>query len=253
MFWDALLLAVILYNTLRGARRGGHALGVELLAFAITYASTLMLAPLVASFIREHSANPPPFLSMISMLGMYCVVRRGLRCFLPGEDQEGEDQDEGAPDDRIFTEPSHGRVSGACLGVLRGSLVAVAIALLGCSLVRVQQAGLLRAVPPAHGSLAIQRADQLIPLIVLRYTRDAGPTTRALLDLALHPDEERMARFLEGPFVSRLKRSKEAAAFGTSDEIKRLVEAKQTLAVLTHPAFLRLLEVAYLELQNEEA
>ena len=248
MFWDALLLAVILYNTLRGARRGGHVLGVELLAFAITYGSTLMLAPLVASFIREHSANPPPFLSIISMLGMYCVVRRGLRCFLLGEDQ-----DEGAPDDRIFTEPSHGRVSGACLGVLRGSLVAVAIALLGCSLVRVQQAGLLRAVPPAHGSLAIQRADQLIPLIVLRYTRDAGPTMRALLDLALHPDEERMARFLEGPFVSRLKRSKEAAAFGTSDEIKRLVEAKQTLAVLTHPAFLRLLEVAYLELRNEEA
>jgi hypothetical protein len=247
MVWDGFLLSILLYNVVRSARRGGRAVGLELLAFSLTYAATFSLAPVLTSFVRTHAASPPPLLSVLSILLIYFAARRLLRVlFRPLLPIPAHESPWVVPQTRVSW------ISGAGFGVLRGAIVVVAIAIMGSCLARVQQAGLLHVLPHAESSVAVQRVGGLIDLVMFRYTRDAGPTTRLLLELSLHPDDARFSELLKGPFVERLKNSEEVHALSKDVEVRRLIQEKRAVEVLTHTAFLRVLSFALQELRNEQ-
>jgi hypothetical protein len=249
MLWDLLLIAVVLYNTVHSARRGGRAVGLELLAFAITYAVTLTLAPVLAGFVKGQWLSPPPLISVLCTLAIYLGTRRLLKTLREtGETTSGSE----VCCEGVFIHRSPRHASGAFLGLVRGTVIAAALAMVGCSLASVQEAGFLRFLPPARESVSIHEADRLMDRLVLRYTRGTGPTTRALVDLARHPEREKLERFLQGPFVQRLKRSEAVVAFASDQEVKHLIQSKRTGEVLMHPAFLRVLSVTLRELQHEE-
>jgi hypothetical protein len=247
MVWDGFLLSILLYNVVRSARRGGRTVGLELLAFSLTYAATFSLAPVLTSFVRTQAASPPPLLPLLSILLIYFAVRSLLRVWfrplLPIPAHESP---------AVVSQTRMSRMSGAGFGVLRGAVVVVAIAIMGSCLARVQQAGLLHVLPRAENSVAVQRVGGLIDLVMFRYTRDAGPTTRILLELSLHPDDARFKELLNGPFVERLKNSEEVHALAKNLEVRRLIDEKRTVEVLTHMAFLRVLSFALQELRNEQ-
>jgi hypothetical protein len=236
----------LLYNVVRSARRGGRTVGLELLAFSLTYAATFSLAPVLTSLVRTQAASPPPLLPLLSILLIYFAARSLLRVafrpLLPIP----------AHEPGILSQTRMSRMSGAGFGVLRGAVVVVAIAIMGSCLARVQQAGLLHVLPHAEDSVAVQRVGGLIDLVMFRYTRDAGPTTRILLELSLHPDDARFKELLNGPFVERLKNSEEVHALAENVEVRRLIDEKRTVEVLTHMAFLRVLSFALQELRNEQ-
>jgi hypothetical protein len=247
MVWDGFLLSILLYNVVRSARRGGRTVGLELLAFFLTYAATFSLAPALTSVVRTHAASPPPLLPLLSILLIYFAARSLLRVLfrplLPTPVHEKA---------RIVSQTRVSWMSGAGIGVLRGAIVVVAVAIMGSCLARVQQAGLLQVLPHAGNSVAVQRVGGLIDFVMFRYTRDAGPTTRLLLELSLHPDDASFREFLNGPFVKRLKNSEEVHALAENAEVRRLIEQKRTVEVLTHTAFLRVLSFALQELRNEQ-
>ncbi len=246
MLWDLGLLAILISNILRSAQRGGRAVGVELASFAMTYLATLALAPGLARFIEQHAIKPPPFLSLLCVVIVYFSLRRTIKRLASWW----------LPEPRPWQWPTEAearrsRSRGACLGFVRGVIVVLALALIGSSLSRLQSIGMLQALPPMTESRAIESSTGLIDLLVYRYTREAGPTTRQLIDLTLEPDEDRLTAFLETPFVERMKTSDEMIAFAKNPEVRRLIKEHQMLSVVTHPTFLRVVSLAFTELRNE--
>jgi len=246
MVWDALLVAVFVYNVLRCTQRGGRAVGVELASFFVTYAATLTLGPALSAIVRGHVENPIVTLPIVSILAVYFMVRKlAQRLFLPLEE----------PADHRWTlenpQSTLSKVSGAGCGVLRGAILAASVALIGCSVVRLQNAGMLQSIPAAAESVAVQRAEDLIHVVIYRVTHDAGPTTKQLLALILRPDSGKLDELMNGPFVARIRDSQEMLAFARNEEVRRLIEGKRIAAVLTHPAFLRVFRFTLIELRNE--
>jgi len=248
MSWDGLLLAVFAYNVRCSERRGARTVGIALAAFALTYSATLWLAPLLTHWVRANVGYPPPFLSLLSVLLVFFSTRRVLRLvFQPFEPREEVDR-------WFFVGPSpRSRLLGMGLGGLRGAIVVTAMALFGCNLAILQQAGLMQTIPPARDSLAIRSAGGFVDALVDRYTRDAGPTTLQLVDLTLHPAQEKTEALLAGPFVDRLKRSDEVKDLVRNQEFRQLAQQRRTTAMITHPAFLRVLSLTIQELRAEKA
>jgi uncharacterized membrane protein required for colicin V production len=247
MFWDGLLLAIFAYNVLRSARRGGRAVGIELAAFALTYAATVSLSPWLTQWVRAHMASPPPFLSLLSILAVFFLARRLLRVtFRPFLLPPLREQWRCAP------QSSGSRGLGAGLGCLRGAVVVAAVALIGCNVAMLQKASFLQSIPAARESMVIRGAEGFVDVLVARYTRDAGPTTRQLVDLGLHPENAKTRALLDGPFVDRLKQSNEVQDLLRDQDFRQLVEARRTAEMITHPAFLRVVSLTLQELRNEK-
>jgi hypothetical protein len=185
---------------------------------------------------------------MLSILAVFLVARRILRAtFHPYLLPPLREQWKCKP------QSSRSKALGASLGVLRGAVVAVALALMGFNVGILQHAGHLRSLPPAGESGAIRQAEAIMDLLVGRYTRDAGPTTRLLVDWTLHPEPEKFEALLNGPFADRVKSSDELRALVGNREFKALVDGRRTAEMVTHPAFLRVVSFAVRELRNEES
>ena len=101
-------------------------------------------------------------------------------------------------------------------------------------------------------AISTVRAERVVDLVVGRYTRDAGPTTRQLVDFTLHRDEGTRKALLNGPFVASIKRSDELKELINDREFRELADARRTIGVITHPAFLRMVSFAVRELRNEK-
>lgn len=247
MVWDLGLLAILIANVLRSAQRGGRVVGIELACFSLTYATTFLLAPGLAHFIGARASDPPPFLSLLVVVILYFAIRRPIRMLTEWW----------IPEPHAWHWPSvaEARLSrqrGACLGLVRGTIVVLAIALVGGGLARMQAVGMLQMLPPVAESRAVESTVGFVDVLVARYTREAGPTTRQLVALTLEPSEDRVAAFLRTSFVQRIKTSDEMIAFAKNPEILQLIEEERIAAVVAHPAFLRVISLAITELRNEE-
>jgi uncharacterized membrane protein required for colicin V production len=247
MVWDLALLAILVANILRSAQRGGRVVGVELASFLLTYAATFAFAPWLARLIGARALEPPPFLSLLSIAILYFALRRPVRMlfewWLPAPP---------AWRSPLSDEARLSRQHGACLGLVRGGIVVIAIALVGSGFARMQSVGILQGLPAISESQAVQSSAVLIDVLVKRYTREAGPSTRQLVALTLNPDEARLSDFLKSSVAQRIRRSDEMIAFARNPEVRRRIEARQIPSVLTHPAFLRVLSLTVSELRNEE-
>lgn len=246
MIWDCFLLSVILYNVARCSRRGGLAVGITLFALFFAYLVTLLLAPGLASFVAARTTTPLPLISLLCMLAIYLLTKRPTKALLRSRLLPGPDVEPGSDAAR------RSRRSGAWLGLMRGVMVATAFAVIGTSFPQLQDAGYLAHWPDAGTSHGVQAADQLVSVVIDRYARNAGPTTRQLLDFSRHPRPETLDAILEGPFVARLKASDEVRALASNPEFRDLIRHRQTAPMLIHPAFLRVVFHAVQELQREE-
>ena len=222
-------------------------MGIELSSFVLSYAATFSLGPALASLIRSQSENPPPLLSLLCILLIYFLSRRLLkgvfRPILTTHAHEGE-----MP--RVRSRFSW--LSGAALGVVRGAIIVAGIALIGWCVARLQNAGLMRAIPLAEESFIVHEAGGLAGVVMYRFKRDAGPTTRLLLELSLDPKEEKIDELMKSAVMERIKTSDEVRVFARNVEVKRLIKQKRTAELVTHPAFLRILSLVIRELGNEK-
>jgi len=253
MVWDGLLLAVFLRNVLRSLRRGGRDVAMELGSFALTYATTFFAGPLLAAAVRDHLERPPPFASFLSILAVYVLVRRLLK--LARTATAGDGETAATPSAHSTSSGSlASMLTGALLGSVRGSLVVAGIASLGFCLGIVQQAGALRGLPAAQASFAVSHAAVVVEFVTDRFTAGAGPTARLLFDVALRPEGgEGLRRFMESPFVARVKASDEARAFAGNPEVRGLLRDRRTAELLVHPAFLRVMQFSMNELRTESS
>lgn len=247
MAWDGLLLAILIYQMIRCAQRGGSAVGLELASFLITYAVTFTIAPLLTAVVRDSFSIPLPFLPLISILGIYLATRASLRRVLRRFKKSAEIE----ASLRNF-QPLLSRTSGACLGLVRGGIVVVAIAMLGSCLPNLQRAGLLKMLPATEHSIAINHARGWIEVATDRLTRDAGPTVQLLLSYATDPSGEKKQELFESPFAKRLRDSEPVAEFVNNVEVQTLVREHQRAQLLMHPAFIRVVKFAVNELIREK-
>lgn len=247
MIWDTLLLAVVLYNMLRGANRGGRMVAAEVGSFVITYAATFTLGPIFAAFVRSRVEISPFLISFLSALAIYFGVRQLFRIYIRSLKEAAANlpADVGAP-------PALSKWTGAAFGALRGAIAAIAIAVMVSGVSRLQNAGRMHSLPAARASVFVAPADGLIEFVMHRYTRFAGPTTKQIVDLALEPDPAELSEFLHGPFVTRVLESDPVRDLVRNDEIRSLLEARRTGEVLVHPAFLRVVDYVWRELRAEE-
>jgi len=248
MIWDSLLIAVVLYNMLRGASRGGRMVAAEVGSFVVTYAATFTLGPIPASFVRQHVDVSPFLVSFASALTIYFGVRHLFRVYIRMiKEAEASDPREGG------ARPAISQWTGAAFGALRGGIVAIAIAVVVSGVARLQNAGLMQTFPAAQASAVLSPANGLIEYVMHRYTRFAGPTTQQIVDLALEPDPQELDAFLEGPFVERVIHSEPVRELAHDREVRRLIAERQSARILTNPVFLRVVRYVMTELRNEPA
>jgi len=241
MIWDLLLIAIVLYNMLRGASRGGRMLAAEVGSFVVTYAAVFTLGPIPAEFLQRYVEVSPFLASFLSALAIYFGVRLLFRAYIRLVKQRAASDDS----------PPPARLAGVAWGALRGGIAAIAIAVIVSGVARMQNIGLMQAFPAARASVAVAPANGLIEFVMHRFTRFAGPTTRQLVDLALEPDPARLDEFLHGPFVERMLHSEPVRAFAHDDDVRRIIRRNEPARLLTHPVFLRTAGFVMRELQNE--
>jgi len=82
MIWDLLLIAIVLYNMLRGASRGGRMLAAEVGSFVVTYAAVFTLGPIPAEFLQRYVEVSPFLASFLSALAIYFGVRQLFRAYI---------------------------------------------------------------------------------------------------------------------------------------------------------------------------
>jgi hypothetical protein len=246
MIWDGLLLAIVLYNMLRGANRGGRMVAAEVGSFVITYAATFTLGPIPAAFVRSRVDVSPFLVSFVSALAIYLGVRQLFRVYIRSLKEAAANRPVEMPAPPVISQ-----WTGAAFGALRGGIAAIAIAVMVSGVARLQNAGMMHDFPAAQASVVVAPANGLIGFVMHRYTRFAGPTTKKIVDLVLEPDREAFAEFLHGPFVTRVIQSEPVRDLARDEEVRRLREARRTGAMLLHPAFLRVVDFVMTELRNE--
>ena len=247
MIWDLALLGIILYNVARCAKRGGLAVGIPLFSFFLAYAVTWLLAPPFASLLSAHTSVPPTLVSLLCMLAVYLSAKRQIKALLQSRLLPAGTNAVGS------AATLRSRHTGAWLGIMRGVMVATAFAIIGTSFAQLQDMGHLEHWPDVGASRGVEAADELMSLVLDRYTRDAGPTTRQLIAFVQHPRRETLDAILEGPFFTRIKASDEVRALARDQEFRRLIRKQQTAPILMHPAFLRVVSHTVRELQLEES
>jgi hypothetical protein len=248
MMWDGLLFSILAYGALRGAHLGGRAVAVQLASFFITYLAVFSLGPVLAATLREHIESPPLLLSMLAVLLVYFTARQLLKLLFHAPEVDPAEEDSPPT-----PHPMPSKLRGAGFGLLQGSVVAAGVAVIGCLVLSLQQGGRLEIFPDAKSSVVLRQSDGLVELAMQRYTRGFGPTTRQLVDMTLRPDSEKVEAFLNGPLVARIGRSDAMHALVHNAEVRNLAAKKETVSLLTHPAFLRVVSLAVYELQNEAA
>jgi uncharacterized membrane protein (UPF0136 family) len=242
MIWDLILLSVIMYNVAHCAQRGGRAVGISFFAFLFAYVVTILLTPAVASLVSARSPLPVPITTFVCMIAIYLLAKRPTKAFL---------RRRFLPDHDSVT-ARHSSRTGAGLGFVRGVMVATAFAIIGTGFARIQNVGHFSSLPDIESSLGVRAADELMGLAIERYTRNAGPTTRQLIDYSRFPKRETLDAILNGPFVTRLKTSDPVRALQRDQEFLGLVRERKAAPILLHPTFLRAVGHAVSELEREE-
>lgn len=246
MIWDFFLLSIIAYNVVRCAKLGGLPVGISIFAFFLAYAASLLIAPELAVYVATGSAVPLPIITLLCMLVVYLLVKRPTKAILQRKLLPGPILTPGTDAARRSWR------TGGGLGLIRGVMVATAFAVIGTSFARIQDVGYFERLPDINSSRGVRAADDLMGHILERYTRNAGPTTRQLIEFTRHPRREALDAILEGPFIARLFASDEMRALKRNQEFRGLIRNQQTGPILIHPAFLRVVAHAVHELQREE-
>lgn len=181
MWLDLLLLGVLVGCGWRGARKGGLAAGMSVLALVAGYVGAIAAAPRWGPAIAARLEIPDligvPIAGSIGFLAAFVAVG-ALSLVVRGKRMDDDDEGRSARD----------RFLGGAFGVLRGSVIVLLLGYLALWVEAGRLTGRLDAMPAVGDSVAARVSGAVVEAGVEASLEESGRAGRVVARLAARPD-----------------------------------------------------------------